>query len=100
MKINELKQKVKRHASKIVSAFAGGAVMASGAITAFAEDTQAVAGAKELLSAATSELNLTNIVAILSAGIGVVIALYLGWWGARKLVRMLVNAFSKGKVSL
>ena len=37
---------------------------------------------------------------LLTIGIGAVIGLFLAWWGARKLVRMLMGAFKKGKVSL
>lgn len=100
MKFNEFKSKCKQHASKIVAACSGCAVMASGAIQAFAEDTEAVSAAKSLMDTATSTLNIGNIVAIIGAGIGAVIGLFLAWWGARKLVRMLMNAFKKGKVSL
>lgn len=104
MKFKDFKDKVKAHASKIAAAVSGGAVMLGGAVQAFAEgagtDTEAVSAAKNLLSSATGTLNIGNIVAIVGAGIGAVIGLFLAWWGARKLVRMLVNTFQKGKVSM
>lgn len=104
MKFKDFKDKVKAHASKIAAAVSGGAVMLGGAVQAFAEgagtDTEAVSAAKNLLSSATGTLNIGNIVAIIGAGIGAVIGLFLAWWGARKLVHMLVNAFKKGKVSM
>lgn len=103
MKFSDIKQKCKEHASKIVAAFSGGAVMASGAISAFATDptqAEAVSAAKSLLDTATGTMNISNIVAIVGAGIGAVIGLFLAWWGARKLVRMLMTAFKKGKVSV
>ena len=104
MKFKDFKDKVKAHASKIAAAVSGGAVMLGGAVQAFAEgagtDTEAVSAAKSLLSSATGTLNIGNIVAIIGAGIGAVIGLFLAWWGARKLVHMLVNAFKKGKVSM
>lgn len=103
MKFNDFKEKCKAKASKIVAAVSGGAVMLGGAVTALAADgadTEAVSAAKNILSSATGTLNIGNIVAIIGAGIGAVIGLFLAWWGARKLVRMLMTAFKKGKVSM
>jgi len=102
LKFAEFKSKCKQHAGKIVAAFSGGAVMSSGVISAFAAEGtgEAVSAAKSLLETATGTLNIGNIVAIVGAGIGAVIGLFLAWWGARKLVRMLMGAFKKGKVSL
>ncbi|MGN0535222.1 MAG: hypothetical protein ACI4IR_04385 [Eubacterium sp.] len=100
MKWSDIKAKAKQYGSKIAAAVSGGAVMASGAITAFAEDTEAVSAAKSLMESATGTLNIGNIVAIIGAGIGAVIGLFLAWWGARKLVGMLMAAFKKGRVSV
>ena len=94
--------KCKGKVKYLASSLAGVAVMTGGAVQAFAADnsSEAVSAAKSLMENATSTLNITNIVAILGAGIGAVIGLFLSWWGARKLVRMLMGAFKKGKVSL
>lgn len=103
MDLKSIKAKAKQHASKIVASLSGGAVMLGGAVTALAADTgsnEAVSAAKSLLETATGTMNIGNIVAIIGAGIGAVIGLFLAWWGARKLVHMLMNAFKKGKVSL
>ena len=102
MKFKDFKEKVKAHAGKIAAAVSGGAVMLGGAVQAFAAETdaEAVSAAKNLLTSATGTLNIGNIVAIVGAGIGAVIGLFLAGWGARKLVRMLVNTFQKGKVSM
>lgn len=100
MKISE---KFKKAASRVVGALTGIGVTAATSVTAFAADAtanEAVNAAKDLMGNVTGTLNLTNIVAILGAGIGVVIVLFLGWWGARKLIKMVMNAFKKGKVSL
>lgn len=94
------KSAVKRHAGKIAAAVTGAAVMANGSITALAADGEAVSAAKELMNAATAELNIGNIVAIIGAGIGAVIGLFLAWWGGRKLVKMLVTALKKGKIAV
>lgn len=100
MKFAEIKEKVKAKAKYLASAFAGGAVMLGSTVTALAADEEAVSAAKSLMDTATSTLNIGNIVAIIGAGIGAVIGLFLAWWGARKLVKMLMAAFKKGKVSL
>lgn len=103
MKFKDFKEKVKAHAGKIAAAVSGGAVMLGGAVQAFAADSsdaEAVSAAKNLLSTATGTLNIGNIVAIIGAGIGAAIGLFLAWWGARKLVHMLVNSFKKGKVTV
>lgn len=102
MKFKDFKEKVKAHAGKIAAAVSGGAVMLGGAVQAFAAETdaEAVSAAKNLLSTATGTLNIGNIVAIIGAGIGAAIGLFLAWWGARKLVHMLVNSFKKGKVTV
>ncbi len=99
MKISE---KLKKVASRVAGAVTGIGVTAATSITAFAAEgsNEAVEAAKTLMQQVTGTLNLTNIVAILGAGIGVVILLFLGWWGARKLIRMVMDAFKKGRVSL
>lgn len=105
-KFKEFGQFCKERVNKVVGACMGTAVAIGGTVTAFAADvsagsgTEAVNAAKELMNAATGTLNITNIVAIIGAGIGAVIGLFLAWWGARKLIAMLMKAFKKGKVSV
>lgn len=98
----KFKDKIKHYGNKILAAVSGTAVMVSGAMSAFAAEGsgEAVSAAKALMNDATAEMNIGNIVAIIGAGIGAVIGLFLAWWGARKLVSMLMNAFKKGKVKL
>mgnify|MGYP007127095342 FL=1 len=103
--LDKVKQGFKRFGNKIAAVVTGGAVMATTAITAFAADTagtpaEGVSAAKNLLDTAAGSLNITNVVAIIGAGIGAVVGLFLAWWGARKLVRMLVSALKKGKVAI
>ena len=87
--------------NKLAGAVAGVGTFVTGAITARAEGvTEAVSAAKAVMDTATGTLNIGNIVAIIGAGIGAVIGLFLAWWGARKLVRMLKNAFTKGNVTM
>lgn len=99
----EFRVSCKKHANKIIAAVSGGAVAASGTISVFAAEPtadEAVQAAKTLMNDVTSTLNITNIVAIIGAGLGYVALLWLAWWGARKLVRMSTSAVGKGKISL
>lgn len=100
--LEKLKCKLSTVKGKIVCSLGAGVATLSSAITAFAEgtDTEAVSAAKALMEAATATLNIGNVVAILSAGIGAVLGMFLSWWGARKLVNMLIKVFKKGKISL
>lgn len=90
--------------NKFAGAVAGVGTVVTGAITARAEGptqaNEAVSAAQSVMETATATLNIGNIVAIIGAGIGAVIGLFLAWWGARKLVRMLKNAFTKGNVTM
>lgn len=102
MDLKSIKAKAKQHAGKILAAFSGGALMATGSVTALAADgtNEAVSAAKEMMQAATGTLNIGNIVAIVASGIGAVITMFLAWWGVRKLIGMLMAAFKKGKVKV
>ncbi len=88
---------------KCVSAVgAAGAVLGT-ATTAFCADpavNEAVSAAETLMGRLTAVLNITNIVAVLGAGITACAGLFLAWWGARKLVRMPMGVFKKGKLSI
>jgi len=67
-------------------------VFASGGSNAtidFSEVTNAITGAGFTVGTIMSIIG-----SVLSAGLSLVLA----WWGARKLIRALMNAFQKGKV--
>lgn len=100
----KLKSKISTAKGKIACSVGAGVATLGSAMTAFAAETgtntEAVSAAKALMDAATATLNIGNVVAILSAGIGAVLGMFLSWWGARKLVNMLIKVFKKGKISL
>ena len=88
---------------KIASGIASATAILAPASTAFCADptvNEAVQAAETLMGKLTAVLNITNIVAILGAGITACAGLFLAWWGARKLVRMLMGVFKKGKLSI
>lgn len=108
MNITMFRQMLRKRSNKLIAAVSGGAVASMGAISAYAAETtpstgsvdEAVQAAKTLMNNVTSVLNITNIVSILSAGLTAVLGLFLAWWGARKLVKMVMAVFKKGKISL
>lgn len=88
---------------KCVSAVGSAGAVLGTATTAFCAEgdvSEAVQAAQTLMGKLTAVLNITNIVAILGAGITACAGLFLAWWGARKLVRMLMGVFKKGKLSI
>ena len=72
-----------------------------GASAAGADDASAaVSAATNIFGTVTGSLTIANIVSILGIALGAAVVLFLFWWGARKVVRMITAAFKKGKVSL
>ena len=73
-------------------------------VTSFAAEavsaTEAVTAATTVLDSVTAVLNITNIAAILAACMGSATLLFLAWWGVRKVTRVTVAAFAKGKLSI
>lgn len=79
------------------------AIMIMSVVSCFAADpdaTEAVAAATSVLASVTAVLNITNVAAILAACMGSATLLFLAWWGVRKVTRVTVNAFAKGKLSI
>lgn len=93
-------------AGKRIMAFATSAMLAiSMAFSAAAEGevgsgADAIAAAKSVIGEATKTINISNLTTILVYGVGIAIGLFLLWWGARKLVRIVTAAFKRGKVSV
>lgn len=54
----------------------------------------------DVISAISAELNVGTVVAVLTAAIPVCIGLVFMWWGVRKVSRMLMGAFKKGRLRL
>ena len=53
-----------------------------------------------VLTAITGQISVSTVVAVLAAGAGACIGLVFMWWGARKLISIVMGAFRKGKVSV
>lgn len=53
-----------------------------------------------VLETLQSQVSVSTIVGVLGVAAGASVGLAFMWWGVRKLVKVLMSAFKKGKVSL
>ena len=53
-----------------------------------------------ILTSLQGQISVGTIVEVLAVAAGSAVGLAFMWWGVRKLVRVLMSAFKKGKVSL
>lgn len=52
-----------------------------------------------VLTAITSQISVTTVIAVVAGAIGASIGLVFMWWGVRKLIRVIMSAFRKGRLS-
>lgn len=79
------------------------ALVVASAFPAFAEGETTVVSASDwssVLTAMTSQISVSTIVAALATFIAAGIGLVFMWWGVRKLVRTVMSAFRKGRLSV
>lgn len=98
--LKEMFHKGKKMILTVGSAIAVGATMVVSSFAAEPDASEAVTAATSVLGSVTAVLNITNVAAILAACMGSATLLFLAWWGVRKVVRVTVAAFSKGKLSI
>ncbi len=55
---------------------------------------------KSVIDNLQAQISVSTIVEVLAVAAGVAVGLAFMWWGVRKLTRVLMSAFKKGKVSL
>lgn len=55
---------------------------------------------QSVLTALQNQISVETIVGVLAVAAGAAVGLAFMWWGVRKLTRVLMSAFKKGKVSL
>lgn len=60
----------------------------------------AVADFESVLTALQGQISVSTVVGVLAVAAGAAVGLAFMWWGVRKLTRVLMAAFKKGKVSL
>ena len=54
---------------------------------------------KPILDAITAQISVSNVVAVLAAAAAICVGFAFMWWVARKVTRMVMGAFKKGKVN-
>lgn len=55
---------------------------------------------QSVLDAITAQISVQTIVGVLAIGATAAVGFAFMWWGVRKLIKVLMSAFKKGKVSL
>lgn len=53
-----------------------------------------------VIEALQNQISVSTVVSVLAVAAGAAVGLAFMWWGVRKLTRVLMSAFKKGKVSL
>lgn len=53
---------------------------------------------KSVIDAVTSQISVTTVVEVLAYAVPLCISLVFMWWGVRKVTRMIMSAFRKGKL--
>lgn len=53
-----------------------------------------------VVDAVTAQISVSSVVEVLVYAVPVVIGLVFMWWGVRKVVRMVMSAFKKGRISV
>lgn len=99
MKAKEFFGKFKR---KIFAVFSVVSVAAMTAVTSFAAEDPAfsVSDISTVLDPVKAQFTFTNIASILAIVIGAAAVLTLGWFGVRKVIRVIQTALKRGKVSV
>lgn len=105
--MNKVKQFFHEKRNQVAMAIGGSLGAIGGLCTAFAADPQAApstsditGGVTTVTNAVTSAFNISTIAEIIGIVLAGCVGLFLFWWGARKVVRMISAAFKKGKINL
>lgn len=53
---------------------------------------------KSVIDAVTAQVSVTSVVEVLAYAVPICIGLVFMWWGVRKVTRMIMGAFRKGKL--
>lgn len=55
---------------------------------------------ESIFTGLTAQINVASIIAVLGGVLAACVGMVFMWWGVRKIARMVMSAFQKGKVSL
>lgn len=90
------KQLVKRIGSMLCVV----AILAISMVACFADSSEAVSAVQSVFADVTGTINISSVVSILGIVVGACIALVFMWWGIRKVIKIIMGAFKKGKISV
>ncbi len=94
--VHSVEAKVGALGGVAVSMLSVGASASGGGATT----TVGVSDIQPVLTALEGQISVSTVVAVLAAGAGIAVGFAFMWWAGRKLVRMLMSAFKKGRVSV
>ena len=102
--IKKIKQFFGNSTVKKILAFTGViSVMCCMGLACSAEEATAAditQGVQTVTNAVTSQFSIETIASIIGIVLAACVGLFLFWWGARKVVRMISSAFKGGKISI
>jgi len=104
-KLKNLSPEKRSSFKKIGCLFCALCVFAFSAVSAFAEGAgaagdPAVSAVQSVFNDVTGTINIGNVVSILAIVVGACVGLVLMWFGIRKVIRIIMGAFRKGKISV
>lgn len=80
------------------------AILAISMVACFADSadnsSEAVEAVRSIFTSVTGTINIQSILSILGIVVGACVGLVLMWWGIRKVIRIIMGAFKKGKISV
>lgn len=100
MKVKEFFGKFKRKIFGVCSAISVAAMTAVTSFAAEGDPTFSVSDISTVLDPVKAQFTFTNIASILAIVIGAAAVLTLGWFGVRKVIRVIQTALKRGKVSV
>lgn len=101
--IKKIKQIFGNSTVKKILAFTGViSVMCCMGLACSAEESAAdiTQGIQTVTEAVTGQFSIATIASIIGIVLAACVGLFLFWWGARKVVRMISSAFKGGKISI
>ena len=104
-KLKNLSPEKRSAFKKIGCLFCALCVFAFSAVSAFAEGAgtagaPAVSAVQSVFNDVTGTINIGNVVSILAIVVSAGVGLVLMWFGIRKVIRIIMGAFRKGKISV
>lgn len=96
----------KRLIKRVGSLLCAFAILAISMVACFADPvsggsgTEAVSAVQTVFTNVTGTINISNVVAILGIVVGACVGLVLMWFGIRKVIKIIMGAFRKGKISV